>query len=244
MISVFTCTHAPKDLERAELSLFKQSNHDFEWVLVLNNGAKYSPKYLTNVTVVDLHDAPRETIGWYKKIACEYASGELLVELDHDDQLTPDCLSTVAASYEADKWDFAFSNFLELNAEPNGTFISTKYPGWQHRPFHFMGKMYFSCVAKPCNPENLQRIETTPNHVRVWNRQFYDQIGGHDATLSICDDQDLVCRSYLNGKCHHIDECLYVYYRDGSNTSLDPTVNRRIRQMTSMIGSKYFPEIA
>lgn len=239
--SVFTCSHDPRRLERLELSLFKQNCQDFEWILLLNGKADYTPRYLHPEKCLIKHYAEKKTIAYYKKLACSLAGGELLVELDHDDELTTDAISSITDSRRSVGWDFAYSNFVELNLNDDGSFTSTTYPEWKVRPFEHYGKLYYSLIAKPCTPANLRRIETTPNHVRVWSNEFYCSLGGHNELMSICDDQDLVCRSYLAGKCHHIDDCLYVYHRDGSNTSLDPAVNRQIQRITHEVGDRYFP---
>lgn len=235
MITVFTASHNPKQLERLELSLFKQSYRDFEWVLLLNNSAQYTPEFLPRSKVKVVHDPKTRTIGGYKKKACSHADGSLLVEVDHDDELPSDALYVIANSGIT---NFGFSNFVELNQLDDGKFNSTVYPEWQKSPFEYYGKLYYSLVAKPCDANNIRYIETAPNHVRVWNTDFYNKLGGHSDRLPICDDYDLVCRSYLNGECKHINRCLYIYHRDGTNTSLQ--ASQQIQRISKELSESYF----
>ena len=89
---VFTPTHRPDYINDAFESLLAQSNADREWVLVPNGGAAISDRIRTHaqVRIVPAPDwASRLGVGSLKRFACEHCTGEYLVELDHDDLLTP-----------------------------------------------------------------------------------------------------------------------------------------------------------
>jgi SAM-dependent methyltransferase len=87
---------------------------------------------------------------------------------------------------------------------------------------------------------SMRQIFYAPNHVRAWKTTAYHDIGGHDTSLGVCDDFDLLCRTYLAGaKFHHIPECLYLYrlHADGDNTWLKR--NAEIQTKQHELSNKY-----
>jgi SAM-dependent methyltransferase len=60
-----------------------------------------------------------------------------------------------------------------------------------------------------------------PDHVRSWRKDIYHQIGGHNEDLSICDDHELMIRTYMVTKMHHVKKPLYIYRVTGDNTWLE-----------------------
>jgi SAM-dependent methyltransferase len=55
--------------------------------------------------------------------------------------------------------------------------------------------------------------------VRVWSREAYEKVGGHNPDMSVADDHDLVCRTYLAGfDFKHIGGCGYLYRYHPDNT--------------------------
>ena len=96
----------------------------------------------------------------------------------------------------------------------------------------------------PLYPGNITHIWWSPDHIRAWDKEIYDKIGGHDESLEICDDNDLMCRMYLETDFYHIPEVLYVYRirEDGHNTWLKR--NADIQKTTREIHLKYIERIA
>ena len=61
-------------------------------------------------------------------------------------------------------------------------------------------------------PSSLSLIFYAPNHVRIWSRDTYDKAGGHDEGMTVGDDHELLCRTYLTGaRMVRIPEVLYLY---------------------------------
>jgi hypothetical protein len=85
---------------------------------------------------------------------------------------------------------------------------------------------------------SISLIYYAPNHIRVWKKDFYQRIGGHNVDYAICDDHELVIRTYLNGKMHHIDKCLYLY-RMGANN----TYSSRIGEIAALTHNLYIKNI-
>lgn len=223
-ISVFTPTHDLTYLARAYESLCAQTHEDWEWVVLLNGESKY--KQLPFDTCSRVHVWTTDTgpvVGTLKREAAGYCTGEWIVELDHDDELLPDCLAEIAKSIA----DFVYSDNIRIGSE----LFSPVY-GWEH----IQAEEPYVVTPEPY-PSNLSRIWYAPDHVRAWRRDFYQRIGGH-ADMPVCDDHDLVCRSYLAGTVEHIAKPLYKYNVHGNNTWLKN--QDLIQVMMWQIHDKYF----
>jgi len=81
-------------------------------------------------------------------------------------------------------------------------------------------------------PHNVSYIWYAPNHVRAFRRALYEKVGGHDSTLDVADDADLMCRLYQVTDFRHIPECLYLQRMHSRNTQRDLDLNARIQQRT------------
>ena len=52
-----------------------------------------------------------------------------------------------------------------------------------------------------------------PNHVRIWERELYHQIGGHNSNVPIMDDHEILIRTFLATRMIHLNKLGYVQYR-------------------------------
>lgn len=208
--SVITPTHDERFLSAAYESLLAQTTDDWEWILVANNGADIPKLADPRIRVIDYE---QDHVGALKWHGAQQASGEWIVELDHDDRLMPTCLERIGES----KADFVYSNCIQIRPDYSPVFWGDEY-GWVWRPLELDGHEVFEAVSPDPYPSNFSRIWFAPNHVRAWRREFYMGIGGHNETMLISDDHDLCCRSFLHGTVEHIDEPLYVYVVHGENT--------------------------
>ena len=102
-ISVVTPTHRGLPvIQDAYASLCAQTYADWQWVVVPNNGVVLSEEMLGDprIRVVPFTGKPidgaRHSIGALKHFACDYATGDVYLELDDDDVLSPECLATFA----------------------------------------------------------------------------------------------------------------------------------------------------
>ena len=69
--------------------------------------------------------------------------------------------------------------------------------------------------------QSLSYIWYAPDHVRSWRKEVYENVGGHDVEYSICDDHQLMIRTYLQTKMKRIPKVLYIYRITGDNTWLE-----------------------
>jgi len=217
-ISIFTPTHNARFLEESYRAICEQEireGDDWEWIVLLNNGAKFEPR--DRVKIVH-DDTGIQDVGYLKRLACQHATGEVLLELDHDDLLLPGALKAVGEAFADNEVSFVYSNAVSTDVRNGQPLVWGGEFGWRYRPYAGNNQEAISPVA---NPQNLSRIWFAPNHLRAWRATAYWKMGGHDATMKIADDHDLLCRTYLTGaKMVHMDKPLYLYRVHGDNTWL------------------------
>jgi len=218
-ISLFTPTHDARYLLQAYGSLLEQSHTDWEWTVLCNNGAEFECDDPRVKCHKDLSGITR--VGHLKFAACKLCSGDVLMELDHDDELMPGALEEAAKAFSDDSVDFAYSN--TVNHDVRGEGLPVTWPeryGWTSREIDYRNRKCKESVSPPPDPQSISRIWFAPNHFRAWRSSFYWRIGGHNPELKICDDHDLICRTYVHGNMVHIDKPLYFYRIHGENTWL------------------------
>lgn len=241
--SIFTPTHNTKYLNRAAESLKAQTYQDFEWILLPNGNAELSDmSFFPNVKIIESSLPNSKNIGLFKKECCKAASGDILVEFDHDDELTPDCLEELAKAFDDKTIDFCYSNDADVTPDMKAHQYSPKY-GWEYKPFTYKGLDLKEQLSFPPTAASFSKIWFAPNHVRAWRKEFYNRIGGHDEKLDILDDQDILSRTYIEGTVKHIDKCLYIYYRHADNTCYGEK-NKFIQTETLNIHDKYIYKLA
>jgi glycosyltransferase involved in cell wall biosynthesis len=258
-LSVITPTHDISKLAEAWLSLREQTHDDFEWVVVVNGMARNLGVQVRQLVDGDVrarivdHEAFRG-VGAAKKFAFDLGVGEALVELDHDDLLAPTALAEIAAAFEDPEIGFVYSDAADFQDGAVGqgdvTYLrEDTRPGWVANGFTF----YRSAIdgvrsgeyeiphAFPHTAAALSLIFYAPNHVRAWRRSVYQEMGGHNVELPVCDDHELMLRTYLATKMKHVPKPLYLYRVTGGNTWLNNV--DKIRELTFGLRDAYLERL-
>jgi O-antigen biosynthesis protein len=232
-VSVFTPSHDPRFLDDAYASLAKQSLTDWEWIVLLNKGARWAPPHADPRVHVSRAHARAQGIGALKHAACELASGEILVELDHDDLLTGGCLAALADAFKDPEVVCAYSDWAQINEDgsPNHDRFDLAN-GWVYTAGTFEGKNLDRCTAMAATPHNMGYIWYAPNHVRAFRRTAYEKIGGYNSELAFLDDQDLMSRLYLVGDFAHVRRCLYLQRVHSRMSQVEAKMNAAIQEQT------------
>ncbi len=265
MISVFTPLTASGNpyIEAAWETLKAQTLQDFEWVVLENHGGAL-PEHIKEDPRVRVTRDPGnlQGIGAIKRRCCELATGDFLLELDHDDLLHETALEKAVLALATA--DFAYSDTAEfrvdcrfdlakiltdpdLSADQNAqrladqevyqsaAWLPNTYGaeyGWKTYPVTFQGHELQAHVQPPATPQNIRRVEWSPNHFRAWRKAAYWAVGGHNPELPVIDDHDLIVRMFLSGLTFkHVPECLYFYRVHGGNTvARDNALIQRLTQ--------------
>jgi O-antigen biosynthesis protein len=225
--SLITPEHSPENipflLELYE-SIKDQTYKNWEWIILLNGKFTQNHAPLEMICDSRVKFIPSlcnsTNIGALKNEAFNYGTGEVLVECDHDDLLTPDCLEELYRAYQDTEVGFVYSDnaILQINEE----FVPYDESfGWTHKGYNWKGQQLIAMNSFEPSSHSLGYIWYAPDHVRSWRTSVYKEIGGHNIELSICDDHELCIRTYLKTKMVYIPKVLYIYRITGNNTWLE-----------------------
>lgn len=247
LISCFTPTYRTGNrIERVYTSLINQWHSNWEWVLYddSNDGDK------TYAMLCDLAERDHRIkvfksnrasglIGETKRNAAGLCTGKYLVELDHDDVLTPWALDHVKRGYaEYPEGKFLYTDASEV-FETGGCVHYGDFWGFgygKHYDWPYNNTIY-TCESAPINPKTIRHIIACPNHIRSWEREFYHSIGGHNPRLHIADDYEIVVRSFLETRMIHVPRLCYIQYMNaGGNNTQEPRraeIQRAVRYISA-----------
>jgi O-antigen biosynthesis protein len=243
-ISVITPTFntPPHVLARTYASLKSQSFKDWEWVIWDDStkpetwaqiyGLSSDERYKIVAHKSHVHSG---VIGSLKRRAFMSAEGDILVELDHDDELLPNTLDEIVKAFNNPDVGFVFSDWAEVF--PDG--LSKKYPdgwgfGFGKTYWHEQRKVWVHSIPE-INEQSIGHIVSVPNHVRAWRASAYRQIGGHNPALPVADDYELIIRTFRETKWAHIPELLYIQHVGEGNTHVSK--NALIQKLVAEISA-------
>ncbi|MGW1272431.1 glycosyltransferase [Streptomyces sp. NPDC002491] len=238
--SVFTPSHRTRFLDECLATLQAQTCPDWEWIVLLNNGARWRPERPDDRVRIETADDVTG-VGAAKRRACELARGDILVELDHDDLLAKACLAELGKAFDENPDAvFVYSNTAQITED--GKRDDSRFNeshGWHYEDVRVDGQTLLQVRAMAPTPHNIAYIWYAPNHVRAFRRDAYEAAGGYDASRSVLDDQDLMCRLFHVGDFHHIPRCLYLQRMHPANTQRDPETNAHIQSETVALYDRY-----
>lgn len=242
--SLITPTHKNTSyIQELYQSITKQTYQNWEWIIYINGSATHDHfNFLTPDNRVKIYcDYSNNTnVGYHKNKAFNLGSGDILVEVDHDDILLPQCLEKLKEAYENHPdVGFVYSDNAKLNE--NFKPYNTAY-GWKHQKISYNGKSLWVPQSFEPSSHSVSLIWFAPDHVRSWRKEIYHKVGGHNDNLSILDDQELIIRTYLITKFYHIPEPLYIYRIHGENTWLER--NKEIQTGTVQLRNKWIQSLA
>ena len=247
MISFFTPIYnTGEKLWNTYRSVRDQTYNNWEWVLV--NDSTDGGKTLKiaeeialvdpRVKVYDFREKSGGCIGESKYRCCSLAKGYILAELDHDDLLVKTCAEDLHNAAQAHP---ECGMFYGDTAEVNEEWENQKYGegfalGYgSYRDEEYEGRLLSPANQQNINPKTIRHIVGVPNHVRAWRRSTYFEIGGHNRSLTIADDFELVIRSFLYSKICKIPKLSYIqflYNNSGGRNTHDLSradIQRRVR---------------
>lgn len=243
LISVMTTTfHSGDKLNRPLESLREQSYNNWEWVIWDDSKDDLTWKELQKLAAGDMRirifKAPHSGyIGEMKRRSGALARGDWIVELDHDDRITPDLFQTIAdIQKKYPKVGFIYSDFYHLSEGAEDPHV---YPyaafGYGAYFKHFArGKFHNVYYAQSLNPKTAIHIVGVPNHVRIWKRDVYEALNKHCEDLPVVDDYELLLRTFLYD-CDwiRIPEPAYAQYNNASGNNFTFIRNKLIQHLSA-----------
>lgn len=187
--------NTPIDLfERMVSSVRNQWYSNWELLLVNDASPQSQIQSLLNLEVKKderikaFHLHENQGIAGATNVAINKASGEYIVFLDHDDELTKDCLYEIVKCINLESPDFIYSDEDKLTPEGNYTQPHFK-PDWS--PDTMMSTMY-TC------------------HVSCVKTEIARELGGLRSQFDGCQDWDFVLRvAERTDRISHIPKVLY-----------------------------------
>ena len=243
LVTVFTPAYRTGEkIYRPFQSLKEQTYSNWEWIIVDDSddhGKTF--KMLSNLAKKDHRIQvfkPSEhsgIIGKVKNWACSLGKGHILVELDHDDELTDYAVEYVVKGFK----QFPEAGFLYTDCAEvfeDGTNFTYR-EGWafgygSYTDVEYKGKMYKSGSAGNINAKTIRHIISTPNHIRAWRKSFYESIGGHNKELHVADDYEIVVRTFLKTRMIRVPKLCYVQYISNTTQRLrNADIQRHVRSI-------------
>lgn len=240
-VTIFTPTHRP-DWIFDLYSSIRSQEEDVQWIIVPNAGAVI-PDVIAKEPWVKVVPCrfPTPSVGALKGFAIQHADGDTFLEVDHDDVLLPGALKWVKENLTSGKV-FGFSPTIETKPDANGNIIDAIYDssfGWEHGEWtDDKGKLHRYNKPFDATARSICEVFFAPNHLRAWTREAYEAAGGYDPTYTICDDQDLMIRTYLAGaefKCSPEP----LYWQRLRPNSRQFEVNASIQETQARVRDKY-----
>ena len=251
LLSIFTPTNGPATfILRAYRSLRKQTYDNWEWVLMEDTDEICSKtrELIHQITQADHRvravSSVRSTgrVGYLKKQLADLCRGDVLLELDHDDELTSNALQHIAtASLRFPDCGMFYTDWAELlDGVDDQWYADTFAFSFGHYITQFVdGAKRLVVVAPELNGHTVRHIVSMPNHLRAWRSDFYRTIGGHNPNLPIADDYELTLRSFLATRIVHIHHCSYIQHFRSDNSNTQFTRFSSIQSAVKAISETY-----
>ena len=252
--SVFTPVYQTGErIRRTYQSLVNQTWTNWEWVVVDDSPDDETWNILKEISEKDyrvklhrIYPTTGGNVGLAKHRAATLCDGDWLVELDHDDVLTIECLATSNdAILQYPDAGFLYSDVCEMYEDGELKYYDHDWSGnWygrhdNHFDFGYAGHSWVNVDGKEVlahwypdiNPLTVRFNISMPDHVRMWERKKYLEIGGHNKNTPVADDLEMIIKTFLNTRMIHVKRVLYLQYNNRNSTvdnnSLD--INRRAR---------------
>lgn len=245
LVSVFTPAYnTGEKIQRAFRSLEGQTYTNWEWIVVddSDDGGE-TFKNLSHLARKDHRVQVFKSwehsgvIGKIKKWACSLAKGQILVELDHDDELTEYSLDHIVKGFQ----QFPEAGFLYTDCAEvlmDGTNVTYR-DGWafgygSYSDVQYKGKVYKSGSGGNVNAKTIRHIISSPNHARAWRKDFYESIGGHNRDLHVADDYEIVVRTFLKTRMIRVHRLGYIQHVSNTTQQVrNKDIHRHVRSIRS-----------
>ena len=256
IISIFTTTYRSGNrIQRPFQSLLKQTYQNWEWI-ILDDSGDNDETY--NQVILPLKDYRIKKyrqeknsgyIGLVKRAAAGLCTGEILVELDHDDDLTENCLLHILQAFkEHPDCGFAYGQCTEVyenSLDPHwyGYDAAFGYATYWRQHVSSLGRWQNILTVPNTNWQTIRHLVGLPNHPRAWTRDCYALIGGHRPELSVADDYDLLIRTFLCTRFVSIPHLLYIQYRNENGNNYTFKRNNQIQILCRQLEHFYHDQL-
>jgi O-antigen biosynthesis protein len=252
--SIFTPTYKTGDrIFRTYEGLKNQKYNNWEWVVVDDSPDDDTWEKLQKIAREDyrvklhrIYPLTGGNVGLAKNRAASLCDGDWIVELDHDDTLTSECLLTAnEAIAKYPDAGFLYTDCAEMYDDGELKYYDHDWTGnWYARSDNFFdfgyaghtwqevdGEVRLAHHYPDINPLTIRFNISMPNHVKMWDRKVYLEMGGHNKFIPVADDLEINIRTFLKTKMIHVKKVLYLQYNNRNSTvdNNSTDINRRAR---------------
>lgn len=242
--SIFTtCYNTWEKFDRVYNSLLSQKLKDWEWVILddtpqnkTKNHFDFLKEKCKNENRIRLYCRSENSgnIGNVKNEAVSLCRGKYLLELDHDDEILPDCLLDATEVFEKnDDVGFIYMDFT--NIYENGDnfkysdFMCKGYGGYYCQKYN--DKWVNVYITPNINNITLSALVCCPNHPRIWRRSVLQELENYSEILPICDDYEILLKTAINTKIVKINKLGYIQYMNDNNNNFSLIRNSEINRI-------------
>lgn len=249
LVSIITpVKNIGKILLQTYKSVLSQTWKNWEWVLINDGDDLITDEIATKIAKLEprvkyynIHPRSNFKVGEAKYRGFSLSNGNYLVELDHDDMLTPEAIELVVLAFEKyPDSGFCYSNYAEVDVDFNDLSYggnSFAYGYGLYSFFNYKGSIHTEQHTPHVNPLSIRSNVAMPNHLRAWTRNAYFLAGSHCRRLSIMDDFELLIRTFNITKMIKIDWMCYwqFYYNSDEITNTQNLVRMDIQRRSRTI---------
>lgn len=244
--SIFTtCFKSYEKIKRAYNSLQLQTFTDWEWVIVDDSPEETHFSFLRS-TLTDprvrlyRRDGNSGSIGLVKNEAIALCRGDFIIEFDHDDELTEDCLKLAKQAFDTDNdVGFVYMDFINMyedekpffygNQNTHEIFMSKGYGGYLC--MRFRGKWQNLYLTPNINNVTMSHLVCLPNHPRIWRADVLREFGSYSEILPICDDLEILMQTLVKYKAAKVCKLGYIQYMNPGNNNFSLIRNNEINRL-------------
>lgn len=241
IFSIFTsCYNTWNKFDRVYNSIINQKINDWEWVIIDDSPHnKKHFEFLINKTKNDnrirLYNRSGNSgnIGNVKNECVSLCRGTYIIELDHDDEILPDCLKDSIEVFKDDDVGFIYMDFINIYENGDnfsyGDFICKGYGGYYCIKYN--NRWVNVYITPNINNITLSHLVCCPNHPRIWRKDILLKLENYSEFLPICDDYEIILRTAINTKIVKIHKLGYIQYMNNDNNNFSLIRNSEINRI-------------
>ena len=232
VFSIFTSTYnSYNKILRAYESIKKQTFIDYEWVIIDDSIDDQHFLFLRDLFKDDekvrlyKRSVNSGNIGNVKNECVSLCRGQYVLELDHDDEILPNVLKDSVECFEKNPdVGFVYMDFINIYESGEnynyGNFICKGYGAYYCQKYN--GNWVYVYITPNINNITMSHLVCCPNHPRIWRTSTLMEAGNYSEFLPICDDYEVLLRTFLTTKMAKIHIFGYIQYmnKDNNNFSL------------------------
>jgi len=239
--SIFTsCYNSYEKIFRPYNSLKAQTFIDWEWVIIDDSPDDKHFNFMRTVVGDDpqvrLYRRSKNSgnIGEVKNETISLCRGMYVLELDHDDEIMPDCLADAVRTFEEDQEvGFVFMDCVMMyedgSAHSYGDHFGLGYAGYYCQKIK---DRWLNVAAHPnINNITCSHIVAVPNHPRIWKREVLQKLGSYSEFLPIVDDLEILLRTAVGTKMARVHKPAYIQYMNAGGNNFQFIRNSEINRL-------------